>query len=155
MKKCPKCGEVKPLSDFAKDKYRSDGHQVWCRACSRAACANAYIKRKERQKADTKNRRALQPRKHQAHAITTMAITSKMIDRPANCQKCGIACRPEAHHDDYKWPLKVRWLCRVCHIAWHQKNTPLNEDGDPSVPLIKGQGKKKLWDWDAIKKDGI
>jgi hypothetical protein len=25
MKRCPKCGEVKPLCEFHKDKYKKDG----------------------------------------------------------------------------------------------------------------------------------
>jgi len=32
-KKCTKCGEVKPLTLFAKDKNRKSGHQVWCKKC--------------------------------------------------------------------------------------------------------------------------
>lgn len=33
MKKCPKCGEVKPLSEYHKNKNRKDGLQVWCKSC--------------------------------------------------------------------------------------------------------------------------
>lgn len=34
MKRCSKCGETKPLSDFYKDKKASDGHQSWCKHCA-------------------------------------------------------------------------------------------------------------------------
>jgi len=34
------------------------------------------------------------------------------------CEVCGI-CNVEAHHDDYKEPLAVRWLCRVHHNEFH------------------------------------
>jgi adenine-specific DNA methylase len=34
MKKCPKCGEQKPLSEFHKDKYSKDGTTRKCGKCS-------------------------------------------------------------------------------------------------------------------------
>ena len=42
----------------------------------------------------------------------------------SNCEICG-AEKAEAHHDDYNYPLRVRWLCRSCHKAWHSKNKPV------------------------------
>lgn len=35
MKRCPKCGEVKPLCEFHKDKYKKDGHKSRCADCCR------------------------------------------------------------------------------------------------------------------------
>ena len=32
-KKCPRCGEVKPLTLFAKDKSYKDGHHCYCKKC--------------------------------------------------------------------------------------------------------------------------
>ena len=32
-KKCPKCGEVKSLTNFAKNKNYKDGHSYWCKKC--------------------------------------------------------------------------------------------------------------------------
>ena len=32
-KKCPRCGEVKPLTLFYKDKRNKDGHQYCCKKC--------------------------------------------------------------------------------------------------------------------------
>jgi hypothetical protein len=34
-KKCPRCGEIKPLSSFNKDKTRKDGRQRICKICQR------------------------------------------------------------------------------------------------------------------------
>jgi len=34
MKKCAKCGEVKPLSNFHKNKCRPDGVATYCCSCS-------------------------------------------------------------------------------------------------------------------------
>ena len=33
MKTCRRCGKIKPLSKFHKDKNRSDGHYAYCKAC--------------------------------------------------------------------------------------------------------------------------
>jgi hypothetical protein len=35
--------------------------------------------------------------------------------RPLTCEECGVICTPSAHHTDYTQPLKVQWLCRMCH----------------------------------------
>ena len=32
-KKCTKCGEVKPLTLFSKDKTHKSGHHAWCKKC--------------------------------------------------------------------------------------------------------------------------
>jgi hypothetical protein len=34
------------------------------------------------------------------------------------CQRCGNP-DAEAHHDDYRRPLVVTWLCRGCHRGEH------------------------------------
>ena len=33
MKRCTKCGEIKPVSEFHRNKSRKDGLQEWCKAC--------------------------------------------------------------------------------------------------------------------------
>jgi hypothetical protein len=37
MKKCTKCGEQKPLSEFTKKKQTKDGLDLWCKHCKSAA----------------------------------------------------------------------------------------------------------------------
>ena len=32
-KRCTKCGEIKPLTEFHKDVKQRDGHRSWCRSC--------------------------------------------------------------------------------------------------------------------------
>ena len=34
-KKCGKCGEIKSLTNFSKNKNRGDNRQVWCKKCAR------------------------------------------------------------------------------------------------------------------------
>ena len=35
-KKCPKCGEVKPLDEFGLNSWATDGYQSWGKACDAA-----------------------------------------------------------------------------------------------------------------------
>ena len=61
-----------------------------------------------------------------AQSLLAYHISKGHIQRPISCQKCGkTGERIEASHDDYSQPLKVRWLCRSCHVKWdyaHPKN---------------------------------
>ncbi|CAL9496492.1 HNH endonuclease [Streptomyces sp. enrichment culture] len=36
-KACTRCGDVKPLDEFARDRRRRDGRHPWCRECCRTA----------------------------------------------------------------------------------------------------------------------
>ena len=55
------------------------------------------------------------------------ALRAGQVIRPDRCEDCGEYGKYDtlgrlllhAHHDDYSKPLKVRWLCRKCHYAWH------------------------------------
>jgi hypothetical protein len=50
-----------------------------------------------------------------AHRELQKALSKGTIVRPGFCADCLRAVKPEAHHDDYAQPLKVRWLCQRCH----------------------------------------
>lgn len=71
--------------------------------------------------------------KHQANRLVAVAIASGDLSRGTSCEECGKpdAVRPSgkrelvAHHDDYSFPLVVRWLCHKCHRAWHRSNDAL------------------------------
>ena len=58
--------------------------------------------------------------KHKARDKTGKLIKSKkLIKQP--CENCGSKKNIEAHHLDYANPLKIKWLCSVCHRAEHKK----------------------------------
>jgi hypothetical protein len=50
------------------------------------------------------------------------AVETGKIVRPDHCTKCGLVCKPEAHHPDHRKMLEVVWVCKECHII---------EDGKP------------------------
>ncbi|MDE2106074.1 MAG: hypothetical protein KGL39_53115 [Patescibacteria group bacterium] len=54
-----------------------------------------------------------------ANGLINMRIRRGVMQRPANCQRCGKPCRPDAHHPDYNEPDLVAFLCRSCHAKTH------------------------------------
>ena len=55
--------------------------------------------------------------KLQTHPAVRVALRQGKLKR-GKCEVCG-SLRVDAHHDDYRQPLKVRWLCRRCHQKLH------------------------------------
>ncbi len=59
--------------------------------------------------------------KKEAYYIFNTALCQGTIKRPVNCEVCGKAdYRIEGHHNDYREPLKVHWLCYPCHDYVHR-----------------------------------
>ena len=48
MKTCSKCGELKTLSEFNRDKSRLDGREYVCRQCKKSRAAEYISKNKKR-----------------------------------------------------------------------------------------------------------
>lgn len=134
-KSCFKCGEVKHLSEFYKHPQMLDGHVNKCKECNKADVrANRqknsdYYReydraRGNRQSSDyRRNYRNTHPMKYAAHNLVCSAVRDGRLSRPDRCQECGIQSKNiHGHHNDYAKPLEVRWLCPVCHNAWHSIN---------------------------------
>jgi len=153
-KKCFKCGEVKPLSEFYKHKQMADGHLNKCKECNKKdvkenrdknidyyrdydktrfkedprvkARHKRYAKTEAgKEKGNEAKRRyqANNPIKRLATNVVNNAVRDGKIVKPHNCESCGDESnRMHGHHDDYAFPLVVRWLCPKCHKAWHNEN---------------------------------
>jgi ribosomal protein S27AE len=119
-KSCSKCKGSFGAEDkvglgkfFTKDRSRNDGFHTRCRSC----------KRKEDSIRDRKPsrgsiwRRANHPEKYRARVILNVAVLSGKIKKYP-CVKCGDT-KSQGHHEDYKKPLEVIWLCGVCHVKIH------------------------------------
>lgn len=79
-----------------------------------------YIKRYQRNHyASVKRWRERNREKLHAHTALKRAIKRGEMVRPNSCVQCGKVCKPDAHHPNYKKPLKVLWLCRACHWKAH------------------------------------
>lgn len=44
------------------------------------------------------------------------------ISAPWVCENCHTVEQLDGHHDDYQYPLQIRWLCRRCHQRWHAEH---------------------------------
>lgn len=69
----------------------------------------------------TKTKPQLVRERHRAHVQVNKAIAAGKLTRQP-CEVCGVAEPIHAHHDDYRKPLKVRWLCPMHHRQHHVQN---------------------------------
>lgn len=120
MKKCFKCGEVKPLNEFYKHHEMADGHLNKCKECNKKdaiATRNAnieYYREYDRKRASSPERVALRkkverawkqdgrraesqkryrekyPEKHKATTKIHNALRDGKIIKPNKCSKCGL-----------------------------------------------------------------
>ena len=138
MKRCSKCHELKPETDFYKDKRSKDGLKSQCKLCHCETSIRTRNKEKHREankiymrnlyKTDTarvreqwRNHKESDPKKIHARSILNGAVRHGKIQRPSQCQKCGTIGMVYAHHEDYDKPLDVEWLCSECHGKRHRK----------------------------------
>lgn len=65
------------------------------------------------------------PVKRLANNAVNNAIRGGLLHKPNSCECCGNSSNIiHGHHDDYAYPLNVRWLCPACHMRWHRSNGP-------------------------------
>jgi ribosomal protein S27AE len=154
MKKCKKCGEVKPLSEFYAEKGSKDGHRNKCKIClykdlcdwrknnpgkvleqGRRQAESGYSKRYRDSEAGRVSKKKSAEKFRLNYPLKTKAVNDvnsaiqrgEIIRQP--CSDCGTKVSVQAHHDDYAKPLDVRWLCRKCHLDWHKNTRGKNNCG--------------------------
>ena len=138
-KRCFKCGEEKPLAEFYVHSRMADGHLNKCKACARRdtslnyhakRSAKAEYERRRQDDPDRRKNKAEYQRKYRsnetgrlkswARCATRRAIASGLLV-VTPCEACGAKDNLHAHHDDYRQPLRVHFLCFGCHMARHGK----------------------------------
>ena len=75
----------------------------------------------ERAKEIKQRSRKLHADKHKARAKVEYAVKSGKLTKPELCSRCEKESMVEAHHDNYKKPLDVVWVCRNCHYEIHME----------------------------------
>jgi DNA-binding XRE family transcriptional regulator/ribosomal protein S27AE len=81
----------------------------------------------------------------EASNAVARAIRSGELIRARSCERCGSGVHVIAHHDDYAKPLDVRWLCRKCHVHWHQGHVALNRPDDLSPLSVRTPRQNALY----------
>lgn len=155
-KTCFKCNTHQPLSEFYKHKMMADGYLNKCKTCTKKDTKENIAKNHEYYREYDQNRAMLPHRvearlkyqqtpegkealrktknkweesnviKRAAQTILGNAVRDGKIIKPLNCSECNKTGRIHGHHDDYAYPLSVRWLCPKCHTEWHKTNESLN-----------------------------
>jgi len=139
-KRCSKCKEIKPLSEFYKNRKQYDGLQTCCKSCNKAYL-KAYRQRGRGKAADAKYRKTpkgkVTNRKRNAKRNALHPNFVKAVDAVNNAIKCGRLPRADTrlchycpnparqyHHwhgyEPEHW-LDVVPACVECHKKEHRK----------------------------------
>jgi len=59
--------------------------------------------------------------KRKARKIVDYHLRKGNLKKPESCSICNNNFNIQAHHDDYSFPLNIRWLCSQCHGIEHRK----------------------------------
>jgi hypothetical protein len=125
MKQCGRCKESKPLSEYNKDKYTKSGYRSQCKECmskERDKMKDYYKQWREQEEIKEIYRKYRKERYFLNKKKSDARNKARVLTSPDKCEKCLIIAKVQAHHDDYDKPLDVRWLCPLCHTAWHKEN---------------------------------
>lgn len=117
-KRCMKCGEVKPLSEFYRHPEMKDGHLNKCKDCTKRDVAERRSNNPEAELQTRVKACKRKPTPKNAYRAVDAALRCGVLIRPTVCSGCGCSDsehRIEAHHYDYSKPLDVIWLCTPCH----------------------------------------
>lgn len=135
-KRCFKCHHQKPLTEFYRHPRMADGHLNKCKACTRVdvrinrAERDEYYLTYDRGRASLPHRREdrhrrnrhyrrKHPEREAAYRAVASALKSGRLTKSLECQGCRVIGSLHAHHQNYREPLKVVWLCARCHQHHH------------------------------------
>lgn len=138
IKHCGSCQNFLPVSFFGKRAASNDGLSSKCKDCQRkydkeranlphrVKAREDYAKSRQGKLAGSKAKKEWIIKnliKRSANIMVGNAVRDGKLAKPSNCECCKQEhVRLHGHHDDYAFPLIVRWLCPRCHNKWHKEN---------------------------------
>ena len=128
-KKCAKCGEQKPFSEFHKDKRQRLGLQCRCKACHKVLAAawwakngkTSYLKQKRSQMEWRRNnpeKYALRQRRYhlkRKYAMTLVEFQERVAAQGGKCACCGRDGRELVIDHDHASGDVRELLCQPCN----------------------------------------
>ena len=136
-KECKKCHRVRNIDQFYTHKPMRDGHLSFCKECVCSRMARKWRENVEVNRAKERERgrkRRKQPgykekrseysrayfKKYPKRYIAKMRVKKLYKKRPYSCELCGTSGKIQGHHNDYRKPLIVVWVCPPCHSKIHK-----------------------------------
>jgi len=131
---CFKCKKLKVIYDFYSHPSMPDGYVNKCKECNKKDVREnrilkiEYYRSYDRERGSRQSKEYLSkyrekyPKKYKSHNMVNNAIRDGRLKKEDSCQNCRSKLYIHAHHDDYNFPLSIRWLCAICHNEWHEKN---------------------------------
>ena len=140
QKRCSKCGKVKPVTEFYKNRTSKDGLRFWCKECCRQYDRESYKKNREKRlnyvknyykqhrenilrynrERYWKNREKILAEQRRKVLTTSNNQFRELDKRPwtGYCELCGRSNIKQLsyHHWDDKNPSKGIWVCNSCHL---------------------------------------
>ena len=87
--------------------------------------------------------------REQARSDLNNAVKTGKIQKPSRCSVCGTVgsiveeFRLEGHHNDYRRPLSVVWVCTRCHA---ELDVQMREETRQSIGLCLEHAEPFRWE---------
>jgi hypothetical protein len=126
-KRCPRCGETKPISEFRQEPSRPRGLASYCRSCEPAVRRERYLARRQahndyarRYQQERPERRSEYSRRHalkKLYGITPEQWARMYEEQDGRCLICGNSPKRKRLHVDHCHETGVvrGLLCSACN----------------------------------------
>lgn len=156
VKRCSKCNEIKPESEFTKNKNRPDGLTVWCKSCNKKARDSYYLLNKNKIKKRVKKFKE----ENKEHLLNQ----SKIYRARYRVKRMLYAARYRAKSLGLPFDIDIEDVtipeyCPVLKIKLNTdcnaqtRNSPSLDRIIPKLGYVKGNVKVMSWQANTMKND--